>query len=156
MTVIIDVEDGAWKSLPELEQLAGSAVAAALAGTGRAAMAGTVSLLFTDDDAIAEINARWRGKDKPTNVLSFPAPPDMPVPQGEERTLGDIVLAYGIIAREAADQGKTLRAHATHLIVHGTLHLLGYDHETVPEAEDMERLETQILNGLGIPDPYER
>ena len=104
---------------------------------------------------MAAINAEWRGKDKPTNVLSFPAPRDIPIPAGESRPLGDIVLAYGVIAREAEEQGKTLRAHVAHLMVHGTLHLLGYDHETDVEAEEMEALETSILKGLGITDPYE-
>ena len=115
-----------------------------------------VALLFTDDQAIAEINAEWRGKNAPTNVLSFPAPADMPVPAGETRPLGDVVLAYGVVAREAADQGKTLRDHTTHLILHGVLHLLGYDHEDDEEAEEMERLEAGILKGLGISNPYER
>ena len=85
----------------------------------------------------------------------FPHPPDMPVPEGEPRPLGDIVLAHGVIAREAAEQGKTLRDHTAHLIVHGMLHLLGFDHETDDEAEEMEALETSILKGLGISDPYE-
>jgi probable rRNA maturation factor len=80
----------------------------------------------------------------------------MPLPEDEIRPLGDIVLAFGVSAREAEDQGKTLQDHAAHLIVHGTLHLLGYDHETDAEADAMERLETGILNGLGIRDPYER
>ena len=79
----------------------------------------------------------------------------MPVPEGESRPLGDIALAYGVIAREAAEQGKTLRDHTVHLIVHGTLHLIGYDHETDEEAEEMEQLETGILKGLGVSDPYE-
>ena len=114
-----------------------------------------IALLFTSDDAIAEINAEWRGKDKPTNVLSFPAPADMPVPEGEPRPLGDIVLAHGVIAREAAEQGKTLRDHTTHLIVHGVLHLLGFDHEDDAEADEMEALEASILKGLGISNPYE-
>jgi probable rRNA maturation factor len=79
----------------------------------------------------------------------------MPVPKGEPRPLGDIVLAYGVIAREAAAQGKTLHDHTAHLIVHGVLHLLGFDHETGADAEDMERLETSILKGLGVSNPYE-
>ena len=113
-------------------------------------------MLFTDDAAISEINAEWRGKAKPTNVLSFPTPEDMPVPEGEPRALGDIVLAHGVISREAAEQGKTLHDHTAHLIVHGTLHLLGFDHESDADAEEMEALETRILKGLGISDPYER
>ena len=154
MTVSIEVEDESWLALAGLDALAQKAVEAALAGAS-VKEPGEVALLFTDDSAIAEINAEWRGKDKPTNVLSFPAP-DMPVPEGEAQHLGDIVLAHGVIAREAAEQGKTLHDHTAHLIVHGVLHLLGYDHETDAEAEEMERLEAAILNGLGIADPYER
>lgn len=155
MIVSIEVEDESWSALAGLEELAQSAVTAALAGADEDASACEVALLFTDDAAISEINAEWRGKDKPTNVLSFPAPEDMPLPEGEPRPLGDIALAYGVIAREAREQGKTLRDHTVHLIVHGTLHLLGYDHETDEEAEEMEQLETSILKGLGISDPYE-
>ena len=156
MTVSLEVEDDSWQALAGLGQLARTTVEAALRGAGADVEGCEVALLFTDDASIAEINAEWRGKDKPTNVLSFPAPEDMPVPEGEPRPLGDIVLAYGVVAREAAEQGKTLHDHAAHLIVHGMLHLLGYDHEDDVEAQDMERLETSILKGLGISDPYER
>ena len=156
MTVSIDVEDEAWSAEPGLETLARAAVAAALEGAAWEEDDCDVAVLFTDDASIAEINAEWRGKDKPTNVLSFPTPDDMPVPEGEARPLGDIVLAHGVITREAVEQGKTLREHTTHLIVHGTLHLLGYDHDSDDEAEQMEALETRILKGLGISDPYER
>ena len=154
MNVSIEVEDESWLALAGLDALAQKAVDAALAGAS-VKEPGAVALLFTDDSAIAEINAEWRGKDKPTNVLSFPAP-DMPVPEGEARHLGDIVLAHGVITREAAEQVKTLHDHTAHLIVHGVLHLLGYDHETDAEAEEMERLEAAILSRLGIADPYER
>ena len=155
MSVSIEVEDEAWRALDGLDQHARNAVGATLEGAG--AVPGTVeiALLFTGDDAVAELNAQWRGKQGPTNVLSFPAPAGMPVPKGEPRPLGDIVLAHGVIAREAADQGKTLHDHTAHLIVHGVLHLLGFDHETGAEAEDMERLEARILKGLGVSDPYE-
>lgn len=156
MTVSIEVEDETWATLPGLEELARSAVEAALSGAALADTRCDVAVLFTDDAAIAEINAEWRGSDKPTNVLSFPTPEDMPVPAGESRLLGDIVLARGVIGREAAEQGKALHDHTAHLIVHGTLHLLGYDHESDDEAEEMEALETRILKGLGISDPYER
>ena len=155
MSVSIEVEDEAWRAFDGLDQHARTAVAAALAGAG--AVEGTVeiALLFTHDDAVADLNAEWRGKQGPTNVLSFPAPSGMPVPKGEPRPLGDIVLAYGVISREAAAQGKTLHDHTAHLIVHGVLHLLGFDHETGADAEDMERLETSILKGLGVSNPYE-
>jgi probable rRNA maturation factor len=153
MTVSIEVEDEAWLALSGLEELARASVAAALSGIDAAD--GDVALLFSSDEAIAEINTEWRGMSKPTNVLSFPAASDMPLPEGEPRQLGDIVLAHGVIAREAAEQGKTLHDHTAHLIVHGVLHLLGFDHETDAEAEEMEKRESSILKGLGISDPYE-
>jgi len=155
MTVSVEVEDQAWQVLPGIDELARSAVTAALADAGHADPEYDIAVLFTSDDEIAAINAEWRGKNKPTNVLSFQTPEDMPVPAGEPRSLGDIVLAHGVIAGEAVEQGKTLRDHTTHLIVHGTLHLLGYDHEADGEAEEMEALETRILKGLGISNPYE-
>jgi probable rRNA maturation factor len=153
MTVSIEVDDEAWLALSGLEELARASVAAALSGIDAAD--GDVALLFSSDEAIAEINTEWRGMSKPTNVLSFPAASDMPLPEGEPRPLGDIVLAHGVIAREAAEQGKTLHDHTAHLIVHGVLHLLGFDHETDAEAEEMEKRESSILKGLGISDPYE-
>lgn len=156
MTVSIEVEDEAWSAEPRLDALAHAAVAAALVGAAWDGGNYDVAVLFTSDAAIAAINAEWRGKDKPTNVLSFPVPEDIAVPEGEARPLGDIVLAHGVIALEAEEQGKTLRDHTTHLIVHGALHLLGYDHESDDEAEEMEALETRILKGLGISDPYEQ
>jgi probable rRNA maturation factor len=155
MTISIEVEDEAWQALAGLDQLARIAVASALSGACAGEEAREIALLFTDDQSIAQINADWRGANKPTNVLSFPASPDMPIPDGEPRPLGDIVLSHGVIAREAAEQGKTLHDHTAHLIVHGVLHLLGFDHETDDDAGEMERLETSILKGLGISDPYE-
>ncbi|MGE6741919.1 rRNA maturation RNase YbeY [Allorhizobium pseudoryzae] len=112
-----------------------------------------VSLVFTDDAAIREINAEWRGKDKATNVLSFPAfpvtPGKMPGPM-----LGDIVIARETLEREAEELEKPFDDHLTHLMVHGFLHLFGYDHIEKDEAEKMEALETRILAGLGLSDPY--
>jgi phosphate starvation-inducible protein PhoH and related proteins len=105
------------------------------------------AVLFTTDAAVQELNLQWRGKDKPTNVLSFPAPETA-------GTLGDIALAYETCAREAAEQGKSLKDHATHLLVHGLLHLLGYDHEADDDAAEMEGLEKDILAKLGLDDPY--
>ena len=156
MTISIEVEDEAWAILPGLEALAKSAVKAALAAC-RVAEAGVdVFVLFTDDVAITAMNAEWRGMAKPTNVLSFPAPDDLPLPDGEPKPLGDIVLASGVIAAESGDQGKTLHDHCAHLIVHGCLHLLGHNHENEAEADVMEQLEIEILKGLGISNPYER
>ena len=155
MTVSIEVEDEAWQALAGLDQLVQTAVASALRSGGADPEESEIAILFTDDQSIAAINAEWRGITKPTNVLSFPAAPGLPVPAGEPRPLGDIVLAHGVIVREAAEQGKTLHDHTAHLIVHGVLHLLGYDHEADAEAVEMERLEAGILKGLGISDPYE-
>ncbi|MCU0832112.1 MAG: rRNA maturation RNase YbeY [Rhizobiaceae bacterium] len=111
-----------------------------------------VSLLLTNDAAVRDLNREWRGQDKPTNVLSFPGS-DMPGPDGVV-FLGDIALARETIAREAAGDGKTFTDHLTHLMVHGLLHLAGYDHEDDAEAEEMEALETRILARLAIADPY--
>lgn len=150
MTLSIEIEDAAWEAIPGLRALGERSVAAALQGREEA---GEVFLLFTSDDEIQLMNRDWRGKDKATNVLSFPAA-DMPLPQGEVAPLGDVVLAYGTVAREAAEQDKELAHHACHLIVHGILHLLGYDHENDQEAEEMENEERLILARLGIADPY--
>ncbi|MES2034442.1 MAG: rRNA maturation RNase YbeY [Pseudomonadota bacterium] len=140
----VEVEDEAWTSvLPDAEALATRAAGAALASTE-----GAVVILLTDDAAVADLNIRFRDKPGPTNVLSFPAPDN---PEG---LLGDIALAYGVCAREAEEQGKPLAHHLQHLVAHGVLHLLGYDHLDDLEAEEMEALERQILAGLDIPDPY--
>lgn len=116
-------------------------------------MAPEISLVFTNDAEIREINAEWRDKDKATNVLSFPAfplePGGMPGPM-----LGDIVIARETVEREAADLEKSFEDHLTHLMVHGFLHLFGYDHMETEEAEEMELLETRILALLGLSDPY--
>ena len=119
-----------------------------------------LSVRLTSDDEVRQLNAQYRGKDKPTNVLSFPMiQPDLldTVTQNSddgEVLLGDIVLAHGVCAAEAADKGVTLADHCTHLIVHGTLHLLGYDHIGEGEADTMEAIERDVLAGLGIADPY--
>lgn len=138
----IEIEDPAWsEALPNAEQLALEAAEAATAEGG-------LTILLTDDAAVAELNLRFRDKAGPTNVLSFPAPAN------PESHLGDIALAYGVCAREAVEQGKPLAHHLQHLVAHGVLHLVGYDHQTETEAEEMEALERRILAGLGIPDPY--
>ena len=134
-----DADDEDWPSLAEKTL---SAVNVALKPERR----GEIALLLDDDAALQALNAQWRGKDKPTNVLSFPAPPGP--------MLGDIAVSRDTLAREAAEQGKTFRDHALHMIVHGLLHLHGFDHETDDEAGAMEALETQILATLGVDDPY--
>jgi probable rRNA maturation factor len=147
----VEIEDDAWSSaLPAAVAIAERAGATALdeiAPTEGGQEPGIVVLL-TSDDAVAELNERFRHKAGPTNVLSFPASAN------PENHLGDIALAHGVCAREAAEQGKTLEQHLSHLVVHGVLHLLGYDHETDGEAEAMEALERSILQSLGVPDPY--
>lgn len=143
----IEIEDAAWtEALPQAEMLVRGAALMALDKEG-AAHEG-VTILLTDDESVRELNARFREKDAPTNVLSFPAP------RNPERFLGDVALAYGVCAREAAEQGKPLASHLQHLTVHGVLHLLGYDHMGDDEAEVMEDLERSVLAELGVPDPY--
>jgi probable rRNA maturation factor len=107
-----------------------------------------ITILLTDDATVRDLNARFRGKDAATNVLSFPSP------ETARPHLGDVALAYGVCAREAEAQGKRLEHHLMHLTAHGVLHLLGYDHQTDAEAEAMEALERRILAGLDAPDPY--
>lgn len=147
--VDILIEAEGWSGIENLEAIIRRAVDAALAAEGRSGAA--ISLMLGDDAAIRTLNASFRGKDKATNVLSFPAPA---MPGDPEPALGDIALAYETCAREAEEEGKALADHLTHLVVHGTLHLLGHDHETEAEAEAMEALEIRILAGLGIADPY--
>lgn len=147
------VEAEGWSELPEIEALARRAVAAALGVASDAPREPVaISILLADDAAVRALNRAWRGQDKPTNVLSFPAPvqPGLPGP----RPLGDLALAFETLRREAGEEGKALADHAAHLIVHGTLHLLGYDHETAGEADIMEALEVKALARLRIADPY--
>lgn len=155
MIVTIAVDDAGWDAVPALEELTRRAVDATATGAGIAGKNLETAFLFTGDNAVAALNAKWRGRAHATNVLSFPAK-NVKTPAREARPLGDVVLASGVVTREAAAQGKTLPHHATHLIVHGLLHLLGHDHETEIEAATMENLETEILKGLGVPDPYDR
>jgi probable rRNA maturation factor len=111
-------------------------------------------VVLTDNRTSRRLNRTWRGKDKPTNVLSFPAGGEAG-PRDAPRLLGDVVLAGGVVAAEAEAQGKRLSAHLTHLVVHGVLHLLGHDHERDRDAERMEALEIRILRRLGVANPYE-
>ena len=144
----VEVEDEAWTAaLPDAAAVVERAAAAAL-GT----VAGDVVVLLTDDATVRDLNARFRDRDQPTNVLSFPAA-EMTMP-GQAPPLGDLVLAYGVCAAEAVAQGKTLADHLSHLTVHGVLHLLGRDHEADSEAEEMEAEERAILASLGVADPY--
>lgn len=156
LDIAISILSDGWPDERHLHALAGRVAASVCEDLGLTTLVGgesELSLVFTDDAHIRDLNAQWRGKDKPTNVLSFPAfsgafgdrlPP----------MLGDIVLARETIAREAELDGKPFDHHLVHLIVHGFLHLLGHDHETDEMAENMEDVERRILAGLAIPDPY--
>ncbi|MFC5345828.1 rRNA maturation RNase YbeY [Brevundimonas staleyi] len=144
----VEIEAEDWTdAIEDVEAVVERAAVAALGS-----QTGAVVVLLTDDETVRDLNDRFRGKDKPTNVLSFPAA-EMPGVVGAA-PLGDIVLAYGVCAREAGEQSKTLASHLTHLVVHGVLHLLGRDHEDDAEAEEMEGEERAILASLGVEDPY--
>ena len=139
-----------WDQLPDAQRLVRAAARAAwLCGPGGPT---EVSVLLDGDQALKSLNAKWRNKDGPTNVLSFPGP-DTQAP-GQVRHLGDIALSYDTLAREAAAEGKPMSHHLQHLVVHGMLHLQGYDHDIPADADEMEERERTILAGLGVPDPY--
>ncbi len=152
-----------WDSRTDWAAVARSAARAAVAQGGHQRLVDTgaeceISVKFTGDDEVRALNARYRGQDKATNVLSFPMAEadefDDVTPDGPELMLGDIVLARGVCAAEAADKAISIEAHASHLMVHGTLHLLGYDHHDDAAASDMEAREVRALARFGIADPY--
>ena len=152
MTLSIDIaiEHDAWGDLADLDAEVERVVAAALAVAAEADVASTaaeLSLVLCDDAFIRDLNQRWRGKDKATNVLSFPS--------ADPAMLGDIIVAYETCAREARDDGRPLADHLAHMLVHGVFHLVGFDHEDDDEADAMERLESRALARLGIASPYE-
>jgi probable rRNA maturation factor len=153
MIAAIDIADDAWLRVANLEALTERAIGAAL-DHARADKNVEIGVLFASDVEAAKMNTQWRRKDYAPNILSFPAPQGMDVPNGEPKPLGDLILASGTVAREAEEQGKPLTSHLTHLIVHGTLHLLGFDHIEEADAQRMETAEIAILAGLGVPDPY--
>jgi probable rRNA maturation factor len=155
MTEVL-VTAACWHRAPDAEAVVLRAIATA-AETADADMDGAeLAVMLTDDAGIRTLNNNWRGIDKPTNVLSFPAlqPTATPGDDDPPRMLGDIAIAYETLRREADAEGKPFDHHLSHLAVHGFLHLIGYDHETDDEAETMEALEQEILAQLGIPDPY--
>ncbi len=149
------------RSLPNAVAISRRAALSALAEAGPKSAA-ELSILLAGDGAVRKLNADFRGKDKTTDVLSFPVFADAKSraaaarasPPNSIQYLGDIALAYGVLVREAKAGHKTLKAHLSHLVVHGVLHLLGYDHERHDDAATMERLEKKILAGLNISDPY--
>ncbi len=143
----VQIEDEAWNdAVLDASGVVTRAAEAALANVGAN---GDVVVLLTDDDTLADLNLRFRGRDGPTNVLSFASP------DSAGSHLGDIAIAYGVCTTEASTAAKPLEHHLMHLTAHGVLHLLGYDHETDAEAEAMEARERDVLKGLGVPDPYE-
>jgi probable rRNA maturation factor len=149
LTVDIVVASKRWGAVPQAEKVIRRAVAAA--ASAAATSNGEIAIVLTDDSSIRELNRQWRGKDQPTNVLSFPSAepqPHTPV------LLGDIVIAYETVAREALAEDKPFMHHLAHLAVHVFLHLVGYDHETDKEAKSMESLEVAVLGKLAVPDPY--
>ena len=146
--ILVVVDDPGWRKirglLPRLKRAADAADKAAKF-RGRSSL----TVLLTNDATLKSLNRDFRGKDKPTNVLSFPAS------KNKENYRGDVALALGVMRREAKSTGKTLSDHAAHLVVHGVLHLAGYDHIRVRDAKVMEKLEIEILDRLGIANPYE-
>jgi probable rRNA maturation factor len=147
-SIVVEVEDAGWSALlPQVATVVEDAARGAL-DAARCQPDGEIVVLLTNDEEVRALNARFRGKDAATNVLSFPAP------STAQGVIGDIAMGLGVCRSEAAAQGKTLSAHLQHLVAHGVLHLLGYDHETDAEAEVMEGVERAVMRGLGAPDPY--
>ena len=148
ISVDVQVESPLWDGA-DIRDVAERAARAALAAVRPDTRDAEISLVLADDAFQRRLNREWRGRDAPTNVLSFPAA------SSAHGHLGDVVLAYETVAREAEAEGKPLRHHVAHLVVHGVLHLVGHDHETDRQADAMEALETEILARLGVPNPYE-
>ncbi len=148
--VDIQIQSPLWKAQPLAEQTVRDAVTAAASALSTADS--EVSIVLTDDSAMAVLNRDWRGIDKPTNVLSFPTSGHK---GGESaRFLGDIVIAYETLVRECDDDNRKFLHHLAHLTVHGFLHLVGYDHDTDAQADEMEGLESKIMMRMSMPDPY--
>ncbi len=145
-----------WRDAPDAEAVIQRAIAAAAESVDDDVGEAELAVMLTDDSGIRTLNGNWRGIDKPTNVLSFPAlqPTGSRKPGDPPRMLGDIAIAYQITRREANEERKPFSHHLSHLAVHGFLHLIGYDHENDADADAMESLEIDILAQLGIPDPY--
>ena len=155
-TIDVVIASARWHKVPQAARLVRRIITAAAPARMRGA---ELSVTLTNDRAIGALNRQWRGRDQPTNVLSFPTPGPVAKPTGKSgragaHHLGDIVIAYETTAREARDGGKPFDHHLAHLALHGFLHLLGYDHESHRQAETMERRERLILARLGVPDPY--
>ena len=159
--ISVDVAEPAWReALPDAEAISRSGAAAAFAAAAPGPLRGRpteAGVRLTGDAEVRRLNAEFRDRDAPTNVLSFPAMDDDDLgrlPPGAPVNLGDVVVAHGVVVAEARGEGKPLGDHLCHLVVHGMLHLLGFDHVEEADAEMMERLEADVLAGLGIADPY--
>lgn len=148
LAVDVMIDSPLWNAQPGAETVLRQAVGAAAAEASSGAA--EIAIVLTDDSAIQALNRKWRGRDEPTNVLSFPGNPH----SAAEPHLGDIVIAFETVACEAGAESKAFTHHLAHLAVHGYLHLLGYDHDTDRKAEAMEQFEARILKRLGIADPY--
>jgi len=155
-TTEVVVAAGCWQSEPDAEATVQRAIAAASEAIDVGVDNAELAVMLTDDATIRTFNKDFRGIDKPTNVLSFPAPERdiADEDQAPPRALGDIAIAYETLRREADEEAKPFLHHLSHLAVHGFLHLIGYDHEADDDADEMEALETRVLARLGIPDPY--
>ena len=155
ITEILVVAD-CWQAEPEAEATIDRAIATAAEFVAADVGDSELAIMLTDDTGIQTLNRNWRGIDKPTNVLSFPALQPLGERQADDapRILGDIAIAYETTRREADEEQKPFDHHLSHLAVHGFLHLIGHDHKKNQEAETMEALEREILSRLGIPDPY--
>jgi len=155
ITEVLVVAD-CWQSEPAAEDVIQRAIATAAETVDEDIAEAELAVMLTDDVGIRTLNSNWRGIDKPTNVLSFPAlqPTNARLKDDVPRMLGDIAIAYETMRREADEEQKPFDHHLSHLAVHGFLHLIGYDHESDEDAEEMETLEQNILAQLGIPDPY--
>lgn len=149
-SIEIKIDSPLWDEQPLAKRTVRVAVAAAAAAL--ATTDGEVSVVLTSDAGIKQLNRDWRDIDKPTNVLSFPAPQMKNT--GGAKLLGDIVIAYETLKRECDDEGKAFLHHLSHLTVHGFLHLIGYDHQNDSDADEMEGLESKIMNAMKLPDPY--
>jgi probable rRNA maturation factor len=162
LAIALDAEEE-WDSSTPWEPRVRKAAEAAIAESAFPQLGTTgrhveLSVKLASDEEVRSLNAEWRRKDKPTNVLSFPMAEQYELEQSDEEgptiMLGDLILAHGVCEREAAEKGISVEQHATHLVVHGTLHLLGYDHQADSDAADMEEREVRALTRLGIADPY--
>ena len=151
LQIDIQTQSPLWEAQPRAAQTIREAIAEA-AATVLSTVGGEVSIVLTDDSAIRTLNRDWRGTDRATNVLSFPASGQKACE--DARLLGDIVIAYETLERESNDENRVFLHHLAHLAVHGFLHLIGYDHQTNTQAEEMEGLESKIMTRLNMPDPY--